>query len=94
MVFLKQCKIEANEDGSQIPKLTEDMIMAFNAVKGYDDFHKNILTYLKNKRWDAENNLLIASPEVPAYNYALDLHPLGYGILSDFKETSLQPADL
>ncbi len=82
-----------NEDGTQIPKVTEGIITAFNAVEGYDDFHKNILNYLKNERWDTTNKLLVASPETPAYNYALDLHPLGYGILSDFPEASLQQAN-
>lgn len=39
-----------NADGTQIHKVTEGIITAFNAVEGYDDFHKNILRYLKNER--------------------------------------------
>lgn len=78
-----------NEDGSEIPKVTEGILTAFNAVKGYDDFHMNILQYLKTNRWNPEENLLVAWPENEAYNYALDLHSLSYSILKDFPESTL-----
>jgi len=57
-------------DGSRIHKITEGIITAFNAVEGYDTFHKNILGYLNINRWDASDNVLIAWPENPTYNYA------------------------
>ncbi|WP_405247454.1 hypothetical protein [Cellulophaga sp. Asnod2-G02] len=79
-------------DGSRIHKITEGIITAFNAVKGYDTFHKNILEYLNINRWDASNNVLIAWPENPTYNYALDLHTLGYGILEDYNTNVLENA--
>ncbi|WP_282132194.1 hypothetical protein [Cellulophaga baltica] len=79
-------------DGSRIHKITEGIITAFNAVEGYDTFHKNILEYLNINRWDATDNVLIAWPENPTYNYALDLHTLGYGILEDYNTTVLENA--
>ncbi len=82
-----------NEDGTSIHKVTEGIVTAFNAVKGYDDFHKNILMYLKNERWDSNENLLIAWPENPTYKYALDLHTLGYNIFENFPTSVLYQAD-
>ncbi|QXP56187.1 hypothetical protein H0I25_19405 [Cellulophaga sp. HaHa_2_95] len=79
-------------DGSRIHKITEGIITAFNAVKGYNTFHKNILEYLNINRWDASDNVLIAWPENPTYNYALDLHTLGYGILEDYNTNVLENA--
>lgn len=79
-----------NEDGTPIHKVTEGIITAFNAIEGYDDFHKNILTYLKNKRWDAIENVLVAWPENPTYTYALDLHSLAYGILEGYDSVLLE----
>jgi hypothetical protein len=78
-----------NEDGTQIPKVTEGIITAFNAVAGYDDFHRNILSFLKNQRWVPESNSLVAWPENPNYNYALDLHALGFMIFENFPENTL-----
>ncbi|MEJ1223200.1 hypothetical protein [Sediminicola sp. 1XM1-17] len=82
-----------NEDGSTIHKVTEGIVTAFNAVKGYDDFHKNILGYLEVERWDNNENLLVAWPENPEYKYALDLHTLGYNIFENFPTTVLYQAD-
>ncbi len=82
-----------NEDGSQIPKVTEGIITAYNAVQGYDSFHSNILTYLKNNRWDSEEKLLIAWPENEDYKYALDLHSLSAGIFPDFPTEVLTKID-
>ena len=82
-----------NEDGSQIHKVTEGIITAYNAVKGYDDFHRGILKYLKTERWNHEDNLLVAWPDNEDYYYALDLHSLGYMIFEDFPSMSLAKAD-
>lgn len=73
-------------DGSRIHKVTEGIITAFNAVGGYDSFHKGILSYLKNNRWNTKDRLLVAWPNNKAYYYALDLHALGYGIFENFPE--------
>lgn len=82
-----------NEDGTTIHKVTEGIITAFNAVSGYDDFHRNILLYLKNERWDTNEHLLVAWPENPAYKYALDLHTLGFNIFENFPTAVLYQAD-
>lgn len=82
-----------NEDETVIPKVTEGMITAFNAVKGYDDFHKNILSFLKENRWDAINEFLVAWPENPTYNHALDLHSLGSLILEGYSPQNLFHAE-
>ena len=79
-----------NEDGTQIHKITEGILTAYNAVSGYDEFHRNILRYLKENRWVEEENLLVAWPENAKYNYALDLHALSYTILDGFPEKGLQ----
>ncbi|EAR02351.1 predicted membrane protein [Maribacter sp. HTCC2170] len=82
-----------NENGTVIPKVTEGMITAFNAVKGYDDFHKNILVFLENNRWDTTNKFLVAWPENPEYNHALDLHSLGGLILKGYSPENLMQAE-
>ena len=64
-------------NGNRIHKITEGIITAFNAVEGYDAFHKGILKYLKENRWDTQESLLLAWPENPKYKYAMDLHTLG-----------------
>ncbi|MEZ2416138.1 hypothetical protein ACA086_14340 [Muriicola sp. E247] len=81
-----------NEDGSLIPKVTEGIITAFNAVKGFDDFHRKILLFLQQQRWDVNEKVLITDTENPAYNHALDLYTLGYMILEDFPEEVLNKA--
>ena len=58
-------------DGSQIGKVTEGMIDAFNAVSGYTSFHVNLLNYLENNRWNDSEQLLISWPN-NTYEYALD----------------------
>lgn len=82
-----------NQDGSEIPNVTEGMIMAFHAVKGYDDFHKNILLFLKNNRWDQELDLLMAWPENPDYAYALDVFSLSKMIFNDLSDDVLFQAN-
>ena len=81
------------EHGTQIHKITEGIITAFNAVDGYDDFHKGILTYLKQERWDSNDKLLIAWPENKTHYYALDLHSLGYLIFENFPKEVLIKAE-
>ncbi len=81
------------EDGTQIHKITEGIITAFNAVKGYDSFHQKILEFIKNERWETNTNVIVAWPENPKYTYALDLHGLSYLIFEDFPTTSLLEAD-
>lgn len=82
-----------NADGTEIPKVTEGMLMAFNAVKGYDDFHKNLLSFLENDRWSYDHNLLMAWPENPDYAFALDVVALSKGILNDMSDDVLFQAN-
>jgi hypothetical protein len=81
------------EDGTQIHKITEGIITAFNAVEGYDDFHKGILNYLKQERWNTNDKLLVAWPENETHYYAMDLHSLGYLIFKNFPEEVLIKAE-
>jgi len=82
-----------NEDGTGISKVTEGIITAFNAIPGYDDFHKNILRYLKNNRWDPKLHNLNAWPENEAYTNALDVLSISQGVFEDFPKQSLEIAD-
>ena len=83
--------IRAN--GLEMPKVTEGIITAFNAVPGYDDFHKNILKFLKNERWDSTAKVLMAWPENPKYAYAMDVHSLSSIIFPDLAENTLLEAN-
>jgi hypothetical protein len=82
-----------NEDGSDIARVTEGIITAFNAVKGYDEFHEGILMFLREQRWDPEENVLITDSENTSYQHALDLYSLGYLILEDYPEAVLFNAE-
>lgn len=82
-----------NTNGTDIPLVTEGIITAFNAVPGFDDFHINILRYIKNERWDATNNIVVSWPENPSYTYALDLHSLSSAIFDGFSENLLTQAN-
>ncbi len=82
-----------NEDGTAIPIVTEGIITAFNAVKGFDDFHENILRFLHEQRWDWNEEILITDTNNPAYNYALDLYSLGYMIFENFPTEVLSKAN-
>ncbi|MDB4291879.1 hypothetical protein N9954_00615 [Maribacter sp.] len=82
-----------NEDGSMIPKVTEGIMTAYNAIPGYDDFHKNILRYLKANRWDPDLQNLNAWPENEAYTNALDILAISQGVFEDFPKQSLLVAD-
>jgi len=80
-------------DGMRIGKITEGMIDAFDAVSGYDSFHKGILAYLHANRWNPTEKLLISWPG-NRYAYALDNHSWGYCSLEDFPLQVLQKADM
>ncbi len=82
-----------NEDGTQIHKVTEGIVTAFNAVPGYDDFHKGILRYLHQHRWNANEGTLMAWPENPTHTYALDLLSIGQGVFKNFPQTNLYKGD-
>jgi hypothetical protein len=82
-----------NADGTEIPNVTEGMITAFHAVKGYDDFHKKILQFLRNNRWDEELGLLMAWPENPEYAFALDVLSLSKLIFKDLSDDVLFQAN-
>lgn len=82
-----------NEDGSQIPKVTEGIITAYNALDGFDDFHQGILDFLAEERWDHDEMVLITQDEDPNYRFALDLHSLGVLIFGDLPPTVLEQAD-
>ncbi|MDC6387495.1 hypothetical protein PP182_02290 [Maribacter sp. PR1] len=82
-----------NSDGSEIPLVTEGVITAFHAVRGYDEFHKNILFFLGQNRWDADLGLLMAWPENPEYTYALDVLSLSKGIFKDLSDDVLFQAN-
>ncbi len=81
------------EDGRQIHKITEGIITAYNAVQGYDQFHKDLLSYLEKERWDKDEALLVAWPDNPLHYYAMDLHSLGFLIFEDFSEEVLYKAN-
>lgn len=81
------------ENGNRIHKITEGIITAFNAIEGYDAFHKNILTYLQDHRWDTSERLLVAWPENPKYKYAMDLHTLGSLIYPSMSDQLLSKVD-
>ena len=80
-------------DGSQIGKVTEGMIDAFNAVSGYTSFHVNLLNYLENDRWNDGQQLLISWPN-NTYEYALDNFPWGYCTFEDFPSSTLFAANM
>lgn len=82
-----------NSDGTEIPNVTEGMITAFHAVKGYDTFHKNMLDFLKKNRWDEELGLLMAWPENPEYAFALDVLSLSKLIFNDLSDDVLFQAN-
>ena len=57
-------------NGVRTGKVTEGNIDAFAAVPGYDNFHVNLLSFLKNQRWNTTDKLLVSWPENPPYYYA------------------------
>lgn len=81
---------EAN--GNHIPKNTEGMLDAFHAVRGFDDFHQNILQFLYKNRWNSAQRYLTTTEENHRYHTALDLHSWTYCILEDFPIATLTDA--
>ena len=79
-------------DGSRITKVTEGMLDAFHGVSGYDDFHKNLLAYLRAQRWNSSEKLLVSWPG-NVHEYALDNHAWGYCMLEDFPYSALEKTD-
>lgn len=82
-----------NSDGSEIPNVTEGIITAFHAIKGYDTYHRNILAFLEKNRWDSNLGLLMAWPENPKYAYALDVISLSKSIFNDLSDDGLFQAN-
>jgi hypothetical protein len=81
-----------NDGNRNSGRITEGMIDCFNAVEGYDAFHKNLLNYLKDNRWDVTDKLLVSWPG-SYYYYAMDVHPWSYCSFEDFPLSVLQKAD-
>ena len=81
------------EDGTQFHKITEGNLIAFEAVNGYDDFHRGILEFLASQRWNSVDGLIVAWPDNPQYYYALDVFPLAYLIFDDIPVETLSKAN-
>lgn len=79
-------------NGNLIPKNTEGMLDAYHAVHGFDDFHRNILRFLKKYRWKPKEKYLTTTEENHRYHKALDLHSWTYCILEDYPITTLNDA--
>jgi len=67
-----------DKEGGRIDKSTEATIDVFNAVRGYDQFHKKILGFLGQGYWDKDQKLFLSWREHKNYKYALDTHSWGY----------------
>jgi hypothetical protein len=80
------------ENGTNFPKVTEGMITAFKAVRGYDRFHQRLLEYLHTNRWDSNEKLLLSWPENQDYRLALDVHTLGSAIFPELANDLLKEA--
>jgi hypothetical protein len=82
-----------DRDGKRIWKSTEGIIDSFNAVSGYDSFHKGIIKYLKAKYWDSKEKTFFAWKEHEKYRYALDLHSWGYCAFKNMPQQLIDGAD-
>jgi cellulose synthase operon protein B len=80
-------------NGIRTSQVTENMIDAFNAVSGYDNFHHALLSYFKNYRWDQQDKLLISAPG-SYYKYALDNFTWGFCSLQDLSSDVLEKAKI
>lgn len=74
-------------------KVTEGNIDAYNAVSGYNDFHQNLLNFLKQHRWDENDRNLMAWPDNPSYLYALDNQTWAFCIFEDFPISTIMSTD-
>jgi len=77
--------------GALIGKVTEGIIDAFNAVRGFDTFHEGVLSYLEQERWDTTDQLLVSWPG-SNYYYALDNFSWGYCTFEGFPDNTLEEA--
>ncbi|WP_445383218.1 hypothetical protein [Robiginitalea sp. IMCC43444] len=82
-----------NEDGSEIPKVTEGILTAFTAVEGFDAFHQGILTFLQTHRWDTQQAILKTHSYEAPYAHAMDLHSLPAMIFKADASLFLDSAD-
>lgn len=80
-------------DGNKIWTSTEGMIDSFNAVEGYDEFHKKILKCISKKYWDSRQRIFLAWVEHEQYRYALDLHSWGYCAFQQAPKSLLAQAE-
>ena len=85
-------KSGTNEDGTEIPLVTEGMITAYAAVSGQDAFHEGILEFLTAERWSEGESLLLAQETGGTYAYSLDLHSLPALIWEDAPHAYLEHA--
>jgi len=79
-------------NGGVIGKVTEGMIDAFNAVRGFDAFHEGILSYLEQERWDTTEQLFVSWPGSDYY-YALDNFSWGYCTFEGMPDRMLEDAN-
>ncbi len=83
----------AADDSRLNYKVTEGNIDAFNAVRGYSNFHSSLLQFLHNHRWDSSTGVLEAWPENPPYRLALDNFSWGYAVFEHFPTSTIGAAD-
>ncbi|MDP4934859.1 MAG: hypothetical protein NWR30_09110 [Salibacteraceae bacterium] len=74
-------------------KVTEGNIDAFCAIPGYDDFHKNVLQFFEDDRWEMSDQNLVAWRENPQFLYALDVHAWSYCCFKNYTTSALSSAD-
>lgn len=79
--------------GKRIGKSTEGIIDSFNAVNGYDSFHRRILQYLGTQYWQPDEKTFLAWKEHEKYRYALDLHSWGYCAFKSMPQQLIAGAD-
>jgi len=74
-------------------KVTEGNLDAFNAIEGYNTFHKSILQFLENDRWDKTDRNIVSWPDNPTYKYALDCHSWSYCMFPNYPLSALTTAN-
>ena len=81
------------QNGTKIGPNPEGMVDAFNAVPGYDDFHRKFLRYFKLQHWQPKEKTIRSTSSYPEHRYALDLLSLGYCAFPDMTTSVLTAAD-
>jgi len=73
---------------------TEGLLDAFHAVRGYDNWHKNLLGYMKTDRWSTTDRLFtnFKGPSSDPYIYPLDIFSWGYSMMPGTSISILQKA--